>query len=535
MVKEQFSNSALTTLAADVTSITATTIIVTSVTDFPAEPQFRIKINAELMLVTAVSPVAFVVQRGIENTVAAFHSLGDDVIHILTAESFDVGVKEKYRENEAAYGLDTGFTANTFEIDLVPELTEYTAGLMVSFKSNSTNTEASTLNINGLGAKEIRKNGTIALRGGEINAAQVITVVYDGDGFQLITNPDEFARVRSDDGAADYLEEKIIAGNGINVSVDETDVDDLKLVIGLAAAAATPIGDGIFSAFGRESGTLGLGGLLSNLDRYSIAADVWVHRTGHTPREKAVGLSFSDGGVVVYGDIGLVTDKYSDVTDSWAGKANPSSPEKTDAAGFPIGTDKGNVVGGFAPGPCIWQYNVQYNNTTNSWSNRAILASGLGRYGHAAFVIDDPAEGYIVGGINESLSRTTRLDKYNNDTNTWSAGIIHGNEARNEAVAFSDRDNLAMYHNGNDGTGVSGRANRFNKIINSWINDQLVSVGVQNAAAIDSSASSGNIFGGNTGDSTDVRTHLQAGFDFTYSTKADIPQPGRKDHSSFSL
>jgi hypothetical protein len=52
---------------------------------FPTTGQFRIKIDAELMLVTAVSGTTFTVTRGIEGSTAASHANGATVTHILTA------------------------------------------------------------------------------------------------------------------------------------------------------------------------------------------------------------------------------------------------------------------------------------------------------------------------------------------------------------------------------------------------------------------------------------------------------------------
>jgi len=72
-----------------------------------------------------------------------------------------------------------------------PSLTAYAAGNAFSFVAAGTNTGAATLNIDGLGAKSITRNGTTALGAGDIVSGQVVYVVYDGTRFQ-VTNANAF-------------------------------------------------------------------------------------------------------------------------------------------------------------------------------------------------------------------------------------------------------------------------------------------------------------------------------------------------------
>ena len=85
------------------------------------------------------------------------------------------------------YKVDTG-SANAYVITPVPAITAYTAGQIFSFKATNTNTTASTLNVNGLGVKTIKKgNGTTDLASGDIVAGQVVIVEYDGTNFQMLS------------------------------------------------------------------------------------------------------------------------------------------------------------------------------------------------------------------------------------------------------------------------------------------------------------------------------------------------------------
>jgi hypothetical protein len=91
MPVELYANSAQTTLAGALTS-GATTLTVASSAPFPvpapaAVPptQFRARIDAELLIVTAVSGTTWTVTRAAEGTTAAAHSSGATVTHVVTA------------------------------------------------------------------------------------------------------------------------------------------------------------------------------------------------------------------------------------------------------------------------------------------------------------------------------------------------------------------------------------------------------------------------------------------------------------------
>jgi hypothetical protein len=86
MPVEQFVNNAQTTLNGAINN-SVTSLVVTSATGFPTVGNFRLLIDSEIMLVTAVSGTTFTITRGIEGTTAASHSSGAPVTHILTADA----------------------------------------------------------------------------------------------------------------------------------------------------------------------------------------------------------------------------------------------------------------------------------------------------------------------------------------------------------------------------------------------------------------------------------------------------------------
>jgi len=82
------------------------------------------------------------------------------------------------------YAADSVGT-DSYAITLTPAITAYVTGQMFNFKAGTANTAACTLNVNGLGAKDIKKNHDQALETGDIEVGSIVTVVYDGTNFQM--------------------------------------------------------------------------------------------------------------------------------------------------------------------------------------------------------------------------------------------------------------------------------------------------------------------------------------------------------------
>lgn len=86
------------------------------------------------------------------------------------------------------YVVDTG-GANAYTIAPSPVITAYTTGQRFTFKAVSANTTVSTLAVNGLAVKTIKKvGGGTDLAANDILAGQVVEVEYDGTNFQML-NP----------------------------------------------------------------------------------------------------------------------------------------------------------------------------------------------------------------------------------------------------------------------------------------------------------------------------------------------------------
>jgi hypothetical protein len=84
------------------------------------------------------------------------------------------------------YAADGG-GSDSYAITLSPALSSYATGQLINFKANTKNTGAASLNVNGLGAKTIKKDGGADLADGDISANQIVQVIYDGTNFQLLS------------------------------------------------------------------------------------------------------------------------------------------------------------------------------------------------------------------------------------------------------------------------------------------------------------------------------------------------------------
>lgn len=82
------------------------------------------------------------------------------------------------QNNSLVYSTDTG-TANTCVVSYAPAITALVDGMVLWFKAKVSNTGATTLNVNGLGAQPVVGGAHSALQGGEIIANGQCVVVWN--------------------------------------------------------------------------------------------------------------------------------------------------------------------------------------------------------------------------------------------------------------------------------------------------------------------------------------------------------------------
>lgn len=81
--------------------------------------------------------------------------------------------------------ITTGGSANAYTLTTGQTLLAYATGQAFRFKANFTNSGAATINVDGIGAKALTKNGAAALASGDIVSGQIYTIAYDSTQFQV--------------------------------------------------------------------------------------------------------------------------------------------------------------------------------------------------------------------------------------------------------------------------------------------------------------------------------------------------------------
>lgn len=93
-----------------------------------------------------------------------------------------------FQKGAEVYAADSVGT-DSYAITLSPAISAYSAGMIFTLKLGAANTGAATLNVNGVGAKTIKKNYNSDLATGDLLASQIIEVAYDAanDCWQLLS------------------------------------------------------------------------------------------------------------------------------------------------------------------------------------------------------------------------------------------------------------------------------------------------------------------------------------------------------------
>jgi len=77
--------------------------------------------------------------------------------------------------------------SDAYAITLAPAIAAYATGQEFTFTATTANTGAATLDVNGKGAKTIKKRHDVDLADGDIEAGQAVTVFCDGTNFQMLS------------------------------------------------------------------------------------------------------------------------------------------------------------------------------------------------------------------------------------------------------------------------------------------------------------------------------------------------------------
>ena len=86
------------------------------------------------------------------------------------------------KANNSDYGTESG-SANTYAVAMPVTQTAYVTGMCVCFVPGNDNTGASTINIDSLGAKSIKRPDGTAVEAGDLLTTQTLELRYDGTNF----------------------------------------------------------------------------------------------------------------------------------------------------------------------------------------------------------------------------------------------------------------------------------------------------------------------------------------------------------------
>lgn len=111
MARENYGNLLATTLSAAITSTSATSLSVVSSTGFPSSGQFTVRIDGEILLVTAISGTTWTITRGQEGSTAATHTVGTYVTMVLT----DGSIRRLVRQSKAGTNVAARRETNYIE------------------------------------------------------------------------------------------------------------------------------------------------------------------------------------------------------------------------------------------------------------------------------------------------------------------------------------------------------------------------------------------------------------------------------------
>lgn len=256
------------------------------------------------------------------------------------------------------YASDTG-TANAYVVTLSPVPGAYTAGMLVQFKASNANTTTSTVNVNGLGVKTIKKlGGATDLASGDIASGMIVELEYDGTNF-LMLNPVANQPASSADiqvfstagtntwtkpSGAKWVEVTVIGGGGAGGSgpANNNSSGGGGGAYGFKRFSASALGS-------TESYTVGAGGVAGANNTAGGAGGFSSFGTTvliKAPGGSGGGNSAAAGGVIGNGDIVYAGGASSTNGGSGVDTANVPSPRGGGAGGYNAGTPASATAGG---------------------------------------------------------------------------------------------------------------------------------------------------------------------------------------------
>lgn len=113
-----------------------------------------------------------------------------------STERYVTGISFPQKETNAANALslqsgeliyESATGTNALMLNQNPAVLQYVQGMVVNFKTTAVNTGAVTIQLNALPAVPLKKNGSNPIDSLDFGVGQMITAVYDGTNFQVLS------------------------------------------------------------------------------------------------------------------------------------------------------------------------------------------------------------------------------------------------------------------------------------------------------------------------------------------------------------
>jgi N-acetylneuraminic acid mutarotase len=303
---------------------------------------------------------------------------------------------------------------NAFALNLAPAVGALTGGQVVHFRASASNTGPVTINVNGLGAKSLRKHYDANLTANDIRAGQYVSAIYDAenDFFQMLShtgNPGGAnLSVNCDTlfiSGGNYV---VIPGLGLQFFSDQADAGPDQ--VDLSGTSTTLSANNPDFGTGQWSVVSGVGASFGDVnDPFSSFSGIAGNSYGlRWSISGSCGNSFDDVLVSFRGQ-----GWYSMGTPSFLldGRLNPKAvwtgTEMIAWGGYDLNISAPVATGG------------RYNPATNTWSQITSSGAPSARSGH--LMVWTGSEMLVWGGTSASSTYLSDGYRYNPATNTWTA------------------------------------------------------------------------------------------------------------------